>query len=179
MRTVETRELPLTLELAKAHLRVSDSTHDDELITAKLEMAVAVAEDMTGRIIREKVVVFDVLAPADDTILLRMPIHTTEVMELSVAQQLIAEDKYTLLNSDYEDILFVDAEYIGKRITVKAVVGYSKETIPPAIKAAILLILGTLYDNESDNIVGRSVSELSLTAEKLLFPWRITPYGDV
>jgi hypothetical protein len=48
-----------------------------------------------------------------------------------------------------------------------------------AIKAAILLILGTLYDNESDNIVGRSVSELSLTAEKLLAPWRVTPYRDV
>lgn len=179
MRTVENRELPLTLELAKQHLRLGDSTHDDELIAAKLEMAVAVAEDITGRIIQEKVVVFDLLAPADDTILLRLPIHTAEVLELSVTQQLIPEDKYTLLNSDYEDILFVDTEYAGKRITVKAVVGYSKETIPSAIKAAILLILGTLYDNESDNIVGRSVSELSLTAEKLLLPWRITPYGDV
>ena len=179
MRVIENRELPLALELAKAHLRVGDTAHDDELITAKLEMAVAVAEDMTGRIIREKVVVLDVLAPADDTILLRLPIHTAEVMELFVAQDSISEDKYTLLNSDYEDILFVDAEYAGKRIIVKAVVGYSKETIPPAIKAAILLILGTLYDNESDNIVGRSVSELSLTAEKLLLPWRITPYGDV
>lgn len=179
MRVIENRELPLTLELTKVHLRLGDATHDDELITAKLEMAVAVAEDMTGRIIREKVVVLDVLAPADDTILLRLPIHTAEVMELSVAHQLIPEDKYTLLNSDYEDILFVDAEYADKQITVKAVVGYSKESIPPAIKAAILLILGTLYDNESDNIVGRSVSELSLTAEKLLLPWRVTPYGDV
>lgn len=179
MRIVEHRELPLTLELAKAHLRVGDATHDDEMITTKLEMAVAVAEDMTGRIIREKVVVFDLLAPVDDTILLRMPVHTAEVVELSVAQNSIPEDKYTLLNADYEDILFVDAEYAGKRITVKAVVGYSKENIPPAIKAAILLILGTLYDNESDNIVGRSVSELALTAEKLLLLWRVTPYGDV
>lgn len=178
MRIVEHRELPLTLELAKQHLRLGDSSHDDELVAARLEMAVAVAEDITGRIIREKVVVFDVLT-ADDTILLRMPIHTAEVVELSAAQQFIPEDKYTLLNSDYEDILFVDFEYTGKRITVKAVVGYSKEAIPSAIKAAILLILGTLYDNESDNVVGRSVSELSLTAEKLLLPWRVTPYGDV
>lgn len=179
MRVIENREPPLTLELAKAHLRVGDAAHDDELIAAKLEMAVAVAEDMTGRIIQEKVVVFDLLAPDDDTILLRMPVHTAEVMELSVAQDSIPKDKYTLLNSDYEDILFVDAEYAGKQIRVKAVVGYSKESIPPAIKTAILLILGTLYDNESDNIVGRSVSELSLTAEKLLLPWRVTPYGDV
>lgn len=102
--------LPVSLELAKAHLRVGDSSHDDELIAQKLDMAFGVAEDMTNRNIR--------------------------------------------------------AEYTSK-------------TIPPAIKAAILLILGTLYDNESDQIVGRSVSELSLTAEKLLQPWRVTPYGGV
>ncbi|WP_099463876.1 head-tail connector protein [Parabacteroides provencensis] len=103
-------ELPISLELAKAHLRVGDSLRDDELIAEKLEMAFGIAEDMTNRDIRAE---------------------------------------------------------------------YTAETIPPAIKAAVLLILGTLYDNESDNIVGRSVSELSLTVEKLLLPWRVTPYGDV
>jgi len=103
-------ELPISLALAKAHLRVGDSSHDDELIAEKLEMAFGVAEDITNRDIRT---------------------------------------------------------------------AYTSESIPPAIKAAILLILGTLYDNESDNIVGRSVSELSLTVEKLLLPWRITPYGNV
>ena len=102
-------ELPISLELAKAHLRVGDSSHDDVLIAEKLEMAFGVSEDITNR-----------------------DLHA-----------------------------------------------YTQETIPPAIKAAILLILGTLYDNESDNIVGRSVSELSLTAEKLLLPWRVTPYGNV
>ena len=98
----------VSLELAKAHLRIGDSSHNDELILIKLEMAIGIAEDQTNRNLR---------------------------------------------------------------------VEYSTETLPPAIKAAILLILGTLYDNESDNIVGRSVSELSLTAEKLLLPWRITPYS--
>ena len=103
-------ELPITLKLAKAHLRVGDTSHDDEPIAQKLEMAFGVAEDITNRNIR---------------------------------------------------------------------VDYTSETLPPAIKAAVLLILGTLYDNESDQIVGRSVSELSLTAEKLLLPWRITPYSNV
>ncbi len=101
-------ELPISLELAKAHLRVGDSSHDDELIVAKLEMAFGVASDLTNR---------------------------------------------DLIND------------------------FTAESLPPAIKAAVLLILGTLYDNESDNIVGRSVSELSITAEKLLLPWRITPYS--
>ena len=98
----------ISLSLAKAHLRVGDSTHDDELIKAKLLMAIGVAEDITNRDIR----------------------------------------------------------------------AYTPETLPPAIQAAVLLILGTLYDNESDQIVGRSVSELSLTAEKLLLAWRVTPYSN-
>lgn len=103
-------ELPISLELAKAHLRIGSTIHEDELIAAKLEMAFGIAEDMTNRNIRTD---------------------------------------------------------------------YTCDNIPPAIKAAVLLLLGTLYDNESDNIVGRSVSELSITAEKLLTPWRITPYSNV
>ena len=103
------KELAISLELAKAHLRVGDATHDDELIVAKLDMAFGIAEDMTNR--------------------------------------------------DFSE--------------------FTADTLPPAVKAAVLLLLGTLYDNESDMVVGRSVSELSITAEKLLLPWRITPYGNV
>lgn len=55
---------------------------------------------------------------------------------------------------------------------------FSSDTLPPAIKAAILLILGTLFDNESDALVGRSVSQLPLTAERLLMHWRIHPYSE-
>ena len=54
---------------------------------------------------------------------------------------------------------------------------FTSENLPPAIKAALLLILGTLLDNESDVVVGRSVAPLPLTAEKLLQPWRIHPYS--
>ncbi len=54
----------------------------------------------------------------------------------------------------------------------------SPESLPGAIKAAILLILGTLYDNESDQLVGRSVSQLSLSAEKLLMMHRQSPMGE-
>lgn len=55
---------------------------------------------------------------------------------------------------------------------------FTSENLPPAIKAAILLILGTLFDNEADTVIGRSVAQMLLTAEKLLLPWRIHPYGD-
>lgn len=178
MRILETREPPITLELAKQHLRIGNATHDNDLIAAKLDMAVAVAEDMTGRILREKKVTFETLIPTDAP-LARLPVPTALIERLSVSQTLIPDEDYTLLEDDYEPILVTEPQYSGLRITVVAIVGYNKDNIPLAIKAAILLILGTLYDNESDNLVGRSVSELSLTAEKLLLPWRVTPYGDV
>lgn len=54
---------------------------------------------------------------------------------------------------------------------------FTAATLPPAIKSAILLTVGTLLDNESDALVGRSVSQLPLTAEKLLLPWRVHPYS--
>ena len=175
---LEIREPPITLELAKQHLRIGNATHDDALIAAKLDMAVAVAEDMTGRMIRERRVGFDSLIPTD-TPIVRLPVPTSQIERLAVSQFLIPEKDYTLLEDHYQPLLITEPGYLGECISVTAGVGHNKDTIPPAIKAAILLILGTLYDNESDNLVGRSVSELSLTAEKLLLPWRVTPYGDV
>lgn len=178
MTVIETRKPPITLELARQHLRVGSATHDDTLIAAKLDMAVAVAEDMTGRIIREKRVRFDISIPFDAPFV-RLPVPTTRIERLSVSRTLVPESDYTLLADDYDPMLVAEPQYGGQTATVTAIIGYDKERIPPAIKAAILLILGTLYDNESDNLIGRSVSELSLTAEKLLLPWRVTPYGDV
>lgn len=100
--------VPISLELAKAHLRIGDDTSLDALIEQYLEMAFAIAEDYTNRKLTE---------------------------------------------------------------------GYSEENLPASIRAAILLILGTLFDNEADVVVGRSVAQLPLTAEKLLQSWRVHPYS--
>ena len=174
------QELPITLELAKEHLRLGDDTHSDTLVGAKLEMAFAVAEDITGRYIRPRSVEFDVLLDADDNAVM-LPVNIQTVSAVSCLGKTIPKDDYMHLSSDFSDqLLFPDAtQYAGHKLHLKATIGYSKTQLPPAIQAAILLILGTLYDNESDQIVGRSVSELSLTAEKLLAPWRINPYGNV
>ena len=101
--------LPISLDLAKAHLRIGDDTSLDTLIEQYLEMAFAIAEDYTNR---------------------------------KLAQE------------------------------------FSAESIPASIKAAVLLILGTLFDNEADVVVGRSVAQLPLTAERLLHPWRVHPYSN-
>ena len=101
--------VPLSLELAKAHLRVGDDTSLDMLIEQYLEMAFGIAEDYTNRKLTQE---------------------------------------------------------------------FSAESIPASIKAAVLLILGTLFDNEADVVVGRSVAQLPLTAERLLQPWRVHPYSN-
>lgn len=103
-------ELPISLELARQHLRVGDDHSLDDLIAEYLQMAFGIASDFTNR---------DILSQFDS------------------------------------------------------------ETLPPAVKSAVLLILGTLFDNESDALVGRSVSQLPLTAEKLLLQWRVHPYSDI
>ena len=101
--------VPISLELAKAHLRIGDDTSLDTLIEQYLEMAFAIA-----------------------------------------------------------------AEYTNRKLTQE----FSAESLPASIRAAILLILGTLFDNEADVVVGRSVAQLPLTAEKLLQPWRVHPYSN-
>lgn len=99
MTVIKMREPPIALELAKQHLRVGSAAHDDTLIAAKLDMSVAVAEDMTGRIIREKRVRFDVSIPFDAHIV-RLPVPTTYIERLSVSRTIVSESDYMLLEDD-------------------------------------------------------------------------------
>lgn len=179
MRVLENGELPIPLDLARQHLRVGSATHDDTLIAAKLDMAVAVAEDLTGRFIRQRSVEVEATLPVVEHPTLRLPVPTTVVERLTVSCEPLSDDLWQLHADDYTACLTFDAFCGGMQISATLLIGYDEESLPPAIRAAVLLILGTLYDNESDALVGRSVSELPLTAEKLLLPWRVTPYDDV
>ena len=179
MKIIEIFESPIALDLARQHLRVGSATHDDTLIAAKLDMAVAVAEDLTGRFIQQRRVEVEATLPVVEHPTLRLPVPTTAVERLTVSCEPLSDDLWQLHADDYTACLSFDASCSGMQISATLLVGYDEESLPPAIRAAVLLILGTLYDNESDALVGRSVSELPLTAEKLLLPWRVTPYGDV
>lgn len=142
-------------------------------------MAVAVAEDLSGRFIRQRSVEVEATLPVVEHPTLRLPVPTMAVERLTVSREPLSDDQWQLHADDYTACLSFDVSCSGMQISATLLVGYDEESLPPAIRAAVLLILGTLYDNESDALVGRSVSELPLTAEKLLLPWRVTPYGDV
>lgn len=155
-------ESPISEELAFQHLRVGDSPHDAELIRAKIGMAIGVAEDKTNRFLRRQTI--RIRGSTDINGRIRLPtgaeivsVEGVEKWDYNPSQEFI----YTL--DPYQELVIV------------AEVGFDKETFPPAITAAVLLILGTLYENESDEIVGRSVSSLTRTADAILQPWRVIP----
>lgn len=180
MEIVEILNGPISMELAKLHLRLGDDQSNDELVKLKLDMAVSIAEDMTDQAIQQKrLSIVDVYNNADEYF--RLPYPVSEITQLSYfdKERIVVPLKgnFAHYHSSCEDILFIlNEELIGKTITVDFISGYDSETIPNAMKAAILLILGTIYDNESNDVIGRITSQLSITAEKLLQKYKLSPY---
>lgn len=156
---------PISLEQAKRHLRVGDLSTDDILIQEDLAMAFSIAETWTNRNIIPQTMtgVFSVI---DNKVYLSDIASVTAVKDSSGNDVI-----YTVSTDALLTIVTVPDGY--DQVTVTYNVGYSTDTLPGAIRAAILLILGTLYDNEADVVVGRSVSQIPLTAKSLLAPYRI------
>lgn len=180
MEIVEIKEMPISLELAKLHLRLGDDASNDELVKLKLEMAISIAEDITFRSIQQKkMIIRQAYSDSDDIVRLPFPVsEITETLYFDKGRIVIPlEDNFAHYHSECEDILFLlNDKLVGKTIIIEFLCGYSSETIPPAIKAAILLILGTIYDNESNDVIGRITSQLSITAEKILQKYKLSPY---
>lgn len=113
-----------------------------------------------------------------------------------VLQELSA-DNYQLLTSEHTttielySIPRLSALRRMNRVLIDATCGYgdyrdvmNREPAPDGalplpgnIEAAVQLMAGTLCEADGDAIIGRSVSSLPITAERLLNPYRISPYG--
>ena len=111
-----------------------------------------------------------------------LPVPTTEIIEISYVEDskkiiVPVDDNFSHYSTKVEDtLLILNKMYIGKRLTIKLLCGYSELTIPPAMRGAILLILGTIYDNASSDLIGKSSSLLSITADNILEKYRLNPY---
>lgn len=180
MKIVEIRESPISLQMAYLHLRLGDDISNNLLVEDKLQIAVSIAEGKTSRIIQECVIELDASFTAiNDKI--NLPIPTSEISEISyfdTKKNIIPlKGNFIHYSTTVQDVLLlINDEYIGKLLTIKLVCGYSVRTIPAAIRGAILLILGSLYENESSDIMGRSTSQISITADNILDKYRIIPY---
>lgn len=157
--------LPISLDQAKRHLRVGDLESDDTLILEDLEMAVSIAETYANRRFFPQTLT-DTISPIDGKIYLSDIASVNAVTDSEGNEVAFTASTSALLTT-----VSVDATLDS--VIIEYSVGYTSETLPGAVRAAILLILGTLYDNEADVVVGRSVSQIPMTAKSLLMPYRI------
>lgn len=166
LRTVtEATTEPVTLEEAKAHLRLTHDA-DDTLVSALISAARETVESHTGWALADAGYLW---APAERlSSRTPLPLWPGTVDAVSYwdgsARTAVAAEDYRLDNARGELSLGSRAE-VHVEFTAEALA-----VIPAALKAAILLIVGELYEN------AEATSEKSLTANpalnRLLWPYR-------
>lgn len=153
--TVEPAAEPISLALAKSHLRVT-SSHEDTLIPTYIAAARDWIENYCGIAIEERTVTFS--APKFEN---TMPMPIAPVQSISSVQykdedgntQTLATSVYGYVATDslsprivlLNDQEWPDTAIDPEAVTVTAVVGY--DSAPAALVSAMLLMIGHLFDN--------------------------------
>jgi uncharacterized phiE125 gp8 family phage protein len=167
---------PLTLDEVKGHLRVEHSD-EDALITALIQATREAVENYTNR----------QLMPATYELICDELEHITlpkaPFLELVSIQYTNSADVLTTLPSDHVTvldgadpavILFIKpTDYKktlnGVKITFTA--GYT--SVPESLKAAMKLLIGHLYENREESIIGVQANQLPKASEYLMGPYRV------
>jgi uncharacterized phiE125 gp8 family phage protein len=171
----------VTLDEAKAHLRV---THDleDDLIHAYVAAATAHIDGPDGWLGRA--IGVQTLEARTDVFRDAMRLPYGPVIEVQSVKYLDAEGtEITILATEYEVRGWLLGSAFGKRwpsvgihseaVRIRYRAGYG--TLPPSIRAAILLMVGDLHANRETAVTGTIAASvpMSTTVENLLAPFRI------
>jgi len=181
---------PVTLAEAKAHLNV-DFSDDDSLIALYLASATDTAQEFMGRAIVEQTLELVIDEFPDEGVRLPYP-PLVEVVSVYYDRE---DDGFETPLSDAEYVVDNASEpgwvvpvtswpatIAGiNAVRIRYIAGYAAQGspadytigIPGAIKAAVLLTLGTLYAHRSSVVVGVAPALLPWSAEQLLRQYRI------
>lgn len=182
VRTAAPATEPVSLEEARSHLRV-DFDDDDALITALIEAATAHLDGWTGILGRAIITQTWRQDFPNFGCELRLPLHPVASIT-SVTYYDGDNVQRTLANSYYELLKDGGGAYVALKpdqswpgtksraaaVSVTFVAG--EATAPGAIKAAILLMIGHLYENREAVNIGNIVNALPLAVDALLAPYR-------
>jgi uncharacterized phiE125 gp8 family phage protein len=177
---------PVTLEEVKRHVRAADFEDDDVLLQFLIQACTQSAENFTGRAFIDQV--FDVYYDGFTTWPLRIPRPPTISVDGVFTGNPESEfTGYLLDQASAPARLYLEngsswptvtGSYNTVRVRVRA--GYVDESaspyeanVPDAIKAAILLHIGTLYQTRETVVIGQSISQMPMSAEYLLAPYRV------
>jgi uncharacterized phiE125 gp8 family phage protein len=177
---------PVTLAEAKAHLRV-DFADDDALITAMIGAATGYLDGWTG-ILGGVCLVDQVWRQDFDLFAKCMPLPLGPVTEIVSVKWLnsagtettIAAASYSLETDAggrsfvrFKDDFTVPSDlYESAAVSIQFKAGHAAEAVPAAIKAAILLHVGHLYENREAVSVGSTASMLPFAYDQLITPYR-------
>lgn len=179
---------PVTLTEAKAHLRVT-GTDSDTLITSLIVAARQHCEAITCRALASATFEL-ILDDFTDKIVLPMsPVESVTSIKYTDSDSIettLMDTEYILYTSepavivpDYDVSWPSFTEFPLGAVKIRYVAGYRAAStdanlhIPEAIKQAILLVIGHLYENRQEYIIGQTIAKIPLAAEALLTPYRI------
>ena len=179
---------PVTSSEAKSHLRV-DTTADDTLIGTLITAARQHVENHLRRALITQTweLVMDAF-PAGDVIRLPRPplVSVTSIKYTDVAgsESTFSSAAYVVDTDSTKGRVVLksgeswpsDTLAAANGVRVRYVAGYgSAAAVPNPIRQAILLLIGTLYENRESVLVaqGVTVAQLPFGVEALLMPYRI------
>lgn len=180
---------PVSLAEARAHLR-DPATVDNALIELYISAARTWCEEYVSGAFMVQTIRQDMgHLPNDVFLLARNPVQSIESIEYfdeDDVLQTLSTDLYNLdsVGSSARVIRQWDEAWPstsrrGDAVQVTYIAGYpvgspadDPQNVPATIRAAVLLVLGDLYENRENTLVGTSAIELPIAAKMLLQPYR-------
>ena len=176
-----TRE-PVSVEEAKAHLRLDHNYEDVWLLTA-IAAAREDAETFTGRALAEQTLELQLDRwPAVDELWLPRPpvtaVSWVKYTDEAGAQSTLAAETYLVDAGPNAARLRLRVGQAWPGVTLQSsglVVRYTAgyPLVPARVKQAILLIVGHLYENREATMPAGALTPIPMGVERLLWPLRV------
>lgn len=182
---------PLTTLEAGLHLRVEPLSEDDPYIDALITAARQHVEQHLGRALVTQTweAVLDEFPEGDEIRLSKgalQSVTSVTYLDSAGAQQTLATSEYQVDTASVPGRIVLapseswpdtDSDRVNA-VRVRFVAGYgAASAVPQPIKAAMLLLIGHLYEHREEEVVGTITSRFSFATDALLSPYRILSFG--
>lgn len=172
---------PVTLNEAKAHLRV-DHNNEDALVTSLIKAAREYAEMFTNRALISQVweMTLDYFPACNVIELPKPPLQSVS----SITYVDTNGDTQTWNSSNYQSdnttvfgritpaygVEWPSTQSVVNAVTIRFLAGYGDDVteVPQSIRQGILMVISDLYDGRQSSVLGVSVSPAPMTAKLLL-----------
>lgn len=178
---------PIELDEAKAHLRV-EHTSEDAMINLMIEAARHHVEGETGRRLLPTQFTAYANLFSDEMELLPnlISVEAIRYLDTDNTQQTLATSVYKVDKTDYSGKVYLaynqswpDTYEEVNAVEIDFTVGMAatQEAVPGALKAAMLLIVGHLYENREATTYGTALTALPMGVDALLKQYTIRNLG--